>query len=62
MVHPLLSVLFSLFKSLHSLLDGAMSSFWEEKCFPQVLQGSYKDVKCCQSKLGCKKEGTVNQR
>ncbi|KAL7405763.1 hypothetical protein ABVT39_006855, partial [Epinephelus coioides] len=49
-------------ESLHFLLDSTMSFFWEEKCFPQVLQGSYRGAERCQNKLGCKKEEKVNQR
>lgn len=62
MARPLLSVLFSFLKPLRTLLDCATSSFWGEKCFPQILQGSYKAVECCQNKLASKIEGEVNQR
>lgn len=54
MVHPLISVLFSLFRP-HRITS---FSLWGEKCF----FFSYKDVKCCQNKAAVGREGEIKGR
>lgn len=56
MVHPLLSVLFSLFKSLSSVLDSTMSSFYEEKCFPLLHQGATRVLAAVKTSLVAKRK------
>lgn len=54
MVHPLISVLSSLFRP-HWITS---FSFWEEKCF----FFGYKDVKCCQNKAAVGRGGEIRGR